>query len=110
MTESEEKCFKVMTLKEKQDELENKNRANRAFRLFLREAGAPIEEYQFFEEDEVANWLSKFWHRARTTEDEYYTVNSLKSFKYVINSHTQHLCDVQIYILLVHFTCVHDGG
>ena len=28
----------------------------------------------------------------------------------LINSYTQHLCDVQIYILLVHFTCVHDGS
>ena len=28
----------------------------------------------------------------------------------LINSCTQHLCEVQIYILLVHFTCVHDGG
>ena len=28
----------------------------------------------------------------------------------LINSYTQHLCEVQIYILLVHFTCVHDGG
>ena len=30
--------------------------------------------------------------------------------RFMINSYTQHLCDVQIYILLVHFTCVHDGG
>ena len=28
----------------------------------------------------------------------------------VINSYTQHLCEVQIYILLLHFTCIHDGG
>ena len=28
----------------------------------------------------------------------------------LINSYTQHLCDGQIYILLVHLTCVHDGS
>ena len=29
---------------------------------------------------------------------------------YRIFGYTQHLCDVQIYILLVHFTCVYDGS
>ena len=28
----------------------------------------------------------------------------------LINCYTQHLCDVQIYILLIHFTCIHDGN
>ena len=27
----------------------------------------------------------------------------------MINSYTQHLCEVQMYILLIHFTCIHDG-
>ena len=79
-------------LKTKQQELENKNsikaekRVDKAFQLFLNEAGAPNEEYQFFEEDELANWLTKFWFGARTRKKEdFYTINSLKSFKYWIN-------------------------
>ena len=94
MAESQKKHFKIMTnaeLKAKQQELENKNslkadkRANKAFRLFLCQANAESEEYQFFEELELVNQLSKFWCGACTADEEYYSVNSLKSFNYGIN-------------------------
>ena len=77
--------------KAKQSELENKNsvklerRADTAFSQFLREAGAESEEYQFFEEKELADWLSKFWFGARKADKGLYTVNSLKSLKYGLN-------------------------
>ena len=78
-------------LKAKQNELENKNsvksgrQADTTFRQFLREANAPSKEYQFFEEDELADWLSKFWFGARQADEELYTVNLLKSLKYGLN-------------------------
>ena len=64
MTSPVKKHFKIMTneeLKAKQQELENKNsvkserRADMAFQQFLRQANAESEEYQFFEEKELAD-------------------------------------------------------
>ena len=92
--------FKVISydeLKEKITELENTNsvyavkRVEKAFRLFLRESGAPSVEYHLFEEAELDNWLSKFWFGAFTSTDELYTVNSLKSFKYGLKRHLQNI-------------------
>ena len=57
------KYFKILTnaeLKSKQQELENKNsinaerKADTAFQQFLHQANAESEEYQFFEEKELA--------------------------------------------------------
>ena len=58
-------------LKAKKDELENKNSlksercADKALRKSFREA-EQNEEYQYYEEPELATWLSKFWFGART--------------------------------------------
>ena len=60
-------------IKAKQQELENKNsikakrRTDNAFCYFLGQANADSVEYQFFNEPELSNWLSKFWYRARTS-------------------------------------------
>ena len=60
-------------------------RADKAFWSFLKESGADCEEYHLFEEVELADWLSKFWFAACTQENtqQFYSVNSLKSFKYM---------------------------
>ena len=75
-------------LKAKMNELENQNsinaekHADRAFKSFLAYANAPSDEYHLFEEAELDKWLAKFWYGARTSNDELYSVNLLKSFKY----------------------------
>ena len=52
----------------------------------MEESGAS-PDYLHFEEDELSQWLSKFWFAAHTgnSTNEHYTVNSLRSFKYAIN-------------------------
>ena len=96
----EKKRFKVLSsaeLKQKIVQPRNDNtemaerRADKAFKLFLDECGCESNEYYYFEEKELSEWLSKFWFGARTKptkdqkEGEHYTVNSLRSFKYAIN-------------------------
>ena len=39
----------------------------------------------FLNEKELTDWLRKFWFGARKADEELYTVNSLKSFKYGLN-------------------------
>ena len=54
---------------------------------FLKENDAD-ENYKFFEEQELNDWLSKFWFSDCTNDKEnpeYYQVNPLKSFKYGLN-------------------------
>ena len=92
------KCFKVLTndeFKAKMDDLENQNSVNsekhadKAFRQFLSESGANSVEYHLFKEQELDDWLSKFWFGARTANNKLYTVNSLKSFRYGLKCHLQ---------------------
>ena len=62
-------------------------RADNAFKTFLRETGAPSDDDIHFDEAELSTWLSKFWFRACTNEEEpkYHTVSSMKNFKYSLN-------------------------
>ena len=57
--------------------------------MFLAESGAENIEYHLLDEQELDEWLSKFWFGARTVNNELYTVNSLKSFKYGLKRHLQ---------------------
>ena len=59
--------------------------------MFLTESGCASNEYYFFEERELCEWLSKFWFGARTVPDknndegEMHSVNTLRNFKYALN-------------------------
>ena len=94
------KRFKQITdqeLIQKRRSLENSNTVNaekcadRAFKLFLQENGVDSVDYYFYEEEELSNWLQKFWFSARMlpeegeTEGKMYSVGTLRSFKYAIN-------------------------
>ena len=94
------KQFKQLTdqeLTNKRRSLENNNTVNaekcadKAFKQFLEECGAESTEYYFFEEDELSQWLSKFWFGVRMMpedneeEEKFYSVSTLRSFKYAIN-------------------------
>ena len=48
------------------------------------------EQYHLMEEKELNDWLLKFWFGAHTKDNknpDFYTVNSLKSFKYGLKRH-----------------------
>ena len=94
------KHFKVLSDNElalKRRQLMNENtlvaekNVDTAFREFLREIGYESIEYHLFEEEELSKMLSKFWFAARKkpepnkTENEMYSVSTLRSFKYAIN-------------------------
>ena len=93
------KHFKLLSneeLKSKMTDLENTNsvyaekQADKVSGQFLSAAGALSQKCHLFEEDELDNWLAKFWFGACTTKgDDFYTVNSLKSFKYGLKRHLQ---------------------
>ena len=71
--------------------LNSEKRADKAFKQFLTDCGCESDKYYYFEEKELADWLSKFWFGARTIpendeeEGEMYSVNTLRNFKYAIN-------------------------
>ena len=75
------KCFQVLTndelkakmedLEENQNSVNSEKRADKAFRQFLSESGSKSVEYHLFEE-ELDNWLYKFWFGARTANNELY--------------------------------------
>ena len=89
-------------------------RADRAFRKFLQECGAVSTEYWLYEEDELDNFLGKFYFGARKdidSDDEEmrnlsdeekdvkrkYSANSLQAFRYGINRNLQkrgHVYDI----------------
>lgn len=100
LQQPQKKRFKVLSnkdLKQKIINQQNENtvnsekRADKAFKHFLTESGCDSNEYYFFEEKELCDWLSKFWFRARTIPDkeneegEFYSVNTLRNFKYALN-------------------------
>ena len=71
--EPKKKRFKQLTdeqLNAKRKGLENNHTLNaekcadKAFKDFLRESGAQCVDYYYYEEQELAKWLSKFWFGA----------------------------------------------
>ena len=92
-------------IKEKQEAGKNKNttktdeRANRAFRNFLKDNGESNLDYWNYEEPELDSFLSRFWFGARKDpNDDYvsdnedpdrkslmYSANTIRSFRYALN-------------------------
>ena len=72
----------------KEARLRNKNTLNaerhavKVFKQFLAENGAELTQYT---EKELDKMLAKFWFSARTEKNEYYQVNTLRSFCYGLN-------------------------
>ena len=65
--------------------------ADKAFKEFWKECGAKSTGYYYFEEQDLSQWLSKFWFGTRMmpenddNEEKYSSVGTLRSFKYAIN-------------------------
>ena len=76
---------------EKQKDLQNKNslknekKAERAFKLYLSEAGEEDTDFHSYSEEKLDYHLSKFWFAAHTQNGDYYHVSSLDNLRHSLN-------------------------
>ena len=80
----EELAAKKLKLRN-QNTLAAERHADKAFKAFLLESGCQSVEYCLYSEKQLDSWIMKFWFGARTMNNEQYTVNSMRSFRYGLN-------------------------